>query len=122
PAAAYFTIFIGPNAPKCFVLPRPRPVFPHLEAQRGSCVPEPLLRSKAAQAVSTRPTKGATVARLRHRAPAVQHRAPSERGRLVHIPHQLLETNREAAALVLCEKPAHLAGATVRLQNESAGM
>src|SRR5687767_11673017 len=45
-----------------------------------------------------------------------------KRGRFVHIPHQLLETNRQTAALVLCEKPAHFAGATVRLQNESMGM
>src|SRR5690606_20283162 len=45
-----------------------------------------------------------------------------KRGRFVHIPHQLLETNRETAALVLCEKPAHLAGVTARLQDESAGV
>jgi hypothetical protein len=45
-----------------------------------------------------------------------------KRGRFVHIPHQLLETGRETAALVLCEKPAHFAGATARLEDESAGM
>jgi hypothetical protein len=46
-------------------------------------------------------------------APAVQRRARSKRGRFTHISHQLLETNREAAALVLCEKPAHFTGATM---------
>ncbi|GFE89679.1 hypothetical protein GCM10011488_46330 [Steroidobacter agaridevorans] len=32
PAAAYFTIFIGPNAPKCFVLPAPALEVPTLRA------------------------------------------------------------------------------------------
>src|SRR5690606_3045166 len=54
--------------------------------------------------------------------PAVQRRARSKRGRFVYIPHQLLEANRKIAALVLCEKPAHLTGAAMRLEHESAGV
>ena len=58
-----------------------------------------------------------------HIAPAVQRRALFlKRGRFIHIPHQLLETGRETATLVLCEKLAHFADATARLEDESAGM
>ena len=64
----------------------------------------------------------AEIAADRDAAHATLYACSSKRGRFVHIPHQLLETSRETAALVLREKPAHFAGAAVRLEHESAGM
>src|SRR5690242_8443127 len=54
--------------------------------------------------------------------PAIRRHAlfESKRGRLVHIPHQLLETYRQGLARVLCEKPAHFADAAARLDQEPA--
>src|SRR5690606_35975381 len=61
-------------------------------------------------------------ARLRATVARTSSPRSLQRGRFVHIPHQLLESNRETAALFFREKPAHLTGAAMRLEYESTWM